>query len=567
MPYTSRLLYPKYLQFRNTINRKQNMTFLKGLLLLVFGMLFWAAIFIIFYRVLFYFKGIDVFGDFLAAKLLSMVFLTFFAILIFSNIITSLSSFFMSEELQLIIASPYDFDELYYAKIIETIVNSSWMVLLFSLPVFLSYGIIFKQSVFYYIVLLGTVVPFLMICSCIGICVALMLVTVFPAKRLKDVLFILSVFLIIGMYFFFRFLRPERLVDPDSFFTVVDYLTSLQTPTSPLLPSQWATDVLAALLFKQGAHELVFNVMLLWSTALAFVVLLNWLSGRLYFNAWSKSQDARMATITRYRLFNRFLNIVLRPFSVQIKAIIEKDIRVFFRDTSQWSQLFLLIAIIFIYLYNFSVLPLDKSPIPTRQLQNLFSFLNMGLAGFVIAAVAVRFAYPAISLEGESFWIVKSSPLGLNGLLWCKFWVNLFFLVVLAEILIVCSNIFLRVDRFMMLLSTATVFCMTFGLTSMSIGFGATYPRFRYENIAQIPTGFGGLLYMITSVLYVGTIVVLEAWPVHIVLMSRMLGRTITSMQSVQIACAFILIIVISVGAFFIPMKIGQKKLAQNEEI
>lgn len=566
LPGNLRLLYPKYIQFKNRLQYRQENAYVKAFLLFVFGILFWAAIFIIFYRVLFYFKSIDIFGNFLASKLLSMVFLTFFSILIFSNIITAISTFFLSEELQLIISSPFDLYELYFAKIFETIINSSWMVLLFSLPVFLSYGVVFKQPIIYYIALVGTVVPFLVICATIGIGMAIGLVKIFPAKRMKEVLLLLSIFLIISLYFLFRVLKPERLVDPDTFFTVVDYLTALKTPTSPFLPSQWATDVLSSFLFKKEGNETIFHMLLLWSTALSFVVILSSFFKKNFFNAWSKSQEAKKAIITRNRFFNRLLESMLLPFSLRVRAIIEKDIRSFFRDTAQWSQLFILSAIIVIYLYNFSVLPMDKSPIPTRQLQNLISFLNLGLAGFVISAVAVRFAYPAVSMEGQAFWIIKSSPLGLKGLLWCKFWVNFGFLVILAEILTVCSNFFLRVDSFMMILSTVTVFLMTFGLTSLSIGFGAIYPRFRFENAAQIPTGFGGLMYMIVSVIFVGLIVILEAWPVQIILMSRFTGKAFTYIQTAQIIFSFLGVLIISGAVLVIPMKVGLKKLAALED-
>jgi len=121
-------------------------------------------------------------------------------------------------------------------------------------------------------------------------------------------------------------------------------------------------------------------------------------------------------------------------------------------------------------------------------LQNIISFINLGLAGFVISAVAVRFAYPAVSLEGDAFWIIKSSPMGLKRFLWCKFWVNFIFLVVMSEILIIFTNYLLKVDTMMMAVSAVTIFLMTFGITSLGIGCGASYPRFKIENIAQIPT-------------------------------------------------------------------------------
>ena len=65
-----------------------------------------------------------------------------------------------------------------------------------------------------------------------------------------------------------------------------------------------------------------------------------------------------------------------------------KDIKTFLRDSTQWSQLFLLIALIVVYLYNFKVLPLDRSPLPTATLKTVVSFANLALAGFVLSAVA-----------------------------------------------------------------------------------------------------------------------------------------------------------------------------------
>jgi hypothetical protein len=70
-----------------------------------------------------------------------------------------------------------------------------------------------------------------------------------------------------------------------------------------------------------------------------------------------------------------------------IHALTVKEVKTFFRDQTQWSQLFLIAALVNIYIYNFKVLPLEKSPIQTVYLQNLLSFLNMGLASFVLIAI------------------------------------------------------------------------------------------------------------------------------------------------------------------------------------
>jgi len=562
-----RLIHPKILQFKNGLLTARRDACVKVFLLVVFGSFFWVGIFAVFYRILFYFRGIEIFGEFLALKLLSMVLLTFFSILIFSTIITTISTLFMSEELQLVIASPYNIEELYWTKLFETIVSSSWMVLLFGLPVFISYGIIFKASVVFYGALIGGLVPFVIISGAIGAGIGMSLVSLFPARRLKDALVLLTLIIVIVLYGLFRFIKPERLVDPDAFFTVVDYLTALEAPASPFLPSQWLTDVLTFYLFQREESGLFFHAGLLWSSAAALAILVGWFFSRIYAESWSKSQEANATKLTRQGFFYRLLDAILPLFPLKVQATLEKDVKSFFRDTAQWSQLFVLLAIIVIYLYNFSVLPLDKSPIPTWQLQNIIAFLNLGLAGFVIAAVAVRFAYPAVSLEGESFWIIRSSPAGLSGMLWCKFWVNFIFLFSIAVVLIICSNVLLRVGAFMMALSTATVFLMTFGLTSLGVGMGAINPRFRHENVAQIATGFGGLSYMITAVLFVGAIVVLEAWPVHTIVMAQLSGKALDDKQLIAISLSFAAVGALAVAAFFIPMRLGRRALERREII
>ena len=115
--------------------------------------------------------------------------------------------------------------------------------------------------------------------------------------------------------------------------------------------------------------------------------------------------------------------------------------------------------------------------------------VNLGLAGFVLAAIAVRFAFPAVSMEGEAFWIIRTSTLSLKKFLINKFWMSLIPLVVVAEILIVMTNYLLKVTLFMMVLSSITILFMTFGITSLGIGMGAIYPRFKHTSSAEIPTG------------------------------------------------------------------------------
>ena len=106
---------------------------------------------------------------------------------------------------------------------------------------------------------------------------------------------------------------------------------------------------------------------------------------------------------------------------------------------------------------------------------------------------------------------------------------------------------------------------MVFGIVSLGIGLGALYPNFKYQNIAQVSTSFGGVLYMIVSSLFIATIIVLEAWPVYILFMSDLRGNAVTMFQWFFIVVSFLTVFVINAVAIFIPMKIGLKALQKYE--
>ena len=217
----------------------------------------------------------------------------------------------------------------------------------------------------------------------------------------------------------------------------------------------------------------------------------------------------------------------------------------------------------FINVYNFKVLPLEKSPIKTVYLQNLFSFLNMGLAMFVLTAISARFAYPAVSLEREAFWLVKSSPLSLKAFLWIKFFIYYFPLLILTEALIIATNILLSVTAFMMALSTITVFFLVPGIVAMGIGFGAAYPDFKAENPTQTVTSFGGLVFMIVCACYIGLVILIEAGPVYHLFMAEIRGNVLSPAAWLWIIGSFGAVLVFSLLAILLPMRFGENRLSK----
>ena len=558
------LLWPKAKSIGNRLKHRRTSDLIRPVVMVILAVLFWVVIFAVFYKVLVYFKSIEILGEVLVAKLLAVVFLTFFLMLTVSNIITSLSTYFLSEDTRLILSVPVSTEKVYLSKYLITLGHSSWMVLLFGIPVFMAYGAVYGAPIIYYLWAVVILLVFLLIPGGIGVMISILLVNLVPAKRARGALVVLFILFLAALYLFFRFLQPEKLVNPERFLELVDYLTMLRLPTSPFLPSHWATRSLFPLL-KGRFDDSMFYFLLLLSTGLMSVLAGSWISRLLYYRGWSRSYESRGDKVRRVPLLEGLLDFIMRPFHESTKVMVIKDVKIFLRDTRQWSQLILLFALVVVYLFNFKALPLNKVPGISFYLENVISFLNVGLAGFVLSAVAVRFIYPAISLEGRSFWIMMSSPIELKRLIWSKFWTSLVPLLLLAEVLIILSNIFLHVTQFMMIISTASIFLITIAIVSMGIGIGAVYPRFRVEDVAQIYSGFGGLIYMIICVIFIGLVILLEAWPTYVIFMARIGHRSLSLFQWIEVVFCFCLTTLIILTATFLPIKIGLKRLSRIE--
>ncbi len=241
-----------------------------------------------------------------------------------------------------------------------------------------------------------------------------------------------------------RYIRPERLMRVESLPDITGFFATLQSPVTPLLPSFWAGETLFATL--QGGRDFL-HLAALWTTAGSMMLLLRAAHERWHFGGYSNAQEARKARFTKLHSVDRVA--ALLPLSTVQRQLLVKDAKVFFRDVSQWSQLLLLVALMLVYLYNFRVLDLDRIPFVSGVIKNVYAFVNLGMAGLVMATVAVRFVFPGVSSEGAAFWIVRTAPVSLRDFLWSKFWIGLVPVLVLTEALTVAGNHLLGVDPFL----------------------------------------------------------------------------------------------------------------------
>ena len=551
--------------FRGIRNRQRNAgrgDLLRALLFASVALLFALFVFAGFYRVLLYIGQFDEFTAPLTHRVLDTVSSFVLTVLLASTIVTALATQYLSDDLSLLVSSPVPLPALYGARLILTLLQSSWMVVLFSVPVYAAFAATALSPSLFLAAFALALPPLVLIATCIGTMVTSVLMAAFPARRVKEMLLLLSALFVVLLVFLIRVQQPEKLLNPRSIYDVTEFFSSFSTPSSPFLPSAWTTSVLVA--GRNGEALPAMPLLLLWSTSAALVVIGCWMARWLYGIGYSRAQESRPARLSSLPLVDRILETVSRPFEPRFRSLLLKDLRTFLRDTTQWSQLLLLVALVVVYLYNFSVLPANFT-FATFYLQNLFSFLNLGLAGFVLAAVAVRFVFTSVSSEGRAFWILRSSPLTMEKLLWSKFWTALPPLLLLSQVLTIVSNQFLGATLFMTVLSSITILFVTFGIVGLGVGMGAAFPKFKFENVTQIAGSSGGLLYMIAASSFIAAVLFLESIPVYLILSADVRGVPLTSRALAASILSLGLVLVLNLFTVALPMRWGRRKLDAME--
>ncbi len=558
---------PQWWTFKNRLLRSGRPAYIKTLFMLFLGGGFWAAALHYLTIVLTRLQGIE--GDVgivIALKGLSLLLMLVFFLLIFSSMLSGINNFYLSSDLPVVLSSPVSWENIYLSKWLETAAKSSWMILVAVFPVFIALGLVLKTPGSYYIVLLPVLTVFVLVPVGIGIMISIILMALVPAKRARNIFVFLGLLITALLFLLFRFLKPERFANPEWFANLTIFLSEMKLPVSVFLPSMWATESLMPF-FSTGRGTAFFYMSLLLVTAGAFIVFGNWLFRAFFYSGMIKAQHSSSPLAGTYKEGAIGLGLSLWLFFAKgyRKALFEKDIVTFFRNVRQSSQLLLLFAIIIIYLFSIKALPLEWGTYLSLQLKYIISFLNIGIVAFVITAVAARIVLPSVENEGRAFWIIRVSPVSMRGFLWSKFMMAFVPLLLLAQMLIVISNLLLGVKIWFVLLGAGTCLVRVASVTALAIGIGAYDARFSPAETDREQTGFQGTAFMLLAFAVIIMTIMLEIVPTLSMFMKEVSASVLTFRGWAIIGTLFFAVLVLNSFVIWVAMRMGEKKLAALE--
>ena len=530
----------------------------------VMGLLFWVFLFGLFGVLVTEAYAVEVFGPILTRRLLEMLLIGLFTLLSFSNIVSAVSTFYLSEDLELVLSLPMRRDTFFFARFFDTMLQSSWMVVFFGLPVFTAYGYAYGAGVDYALAVVLCAPGFVMIPAGGGVVVASLLVRAIPAKRVREGLVLVGILALIAIVVLLRMLRPERLMDASNFESLAAYAAELQAPVPLLFPPRWVVEVLEDTLRGRGLPWLY--VGLLMTGGVAMMAVARWVTAAVYDEGRSRAQAARSARLAKAGWLDLLLSAWTRPLPPVARAIVVKDVKSFVRDPSQWSQVFLVGAIVIIALVSAAAMPTDFMRGPYGvYMREALAFGSMALVGFIMASVATRFQFTAISLEGRAFWVVRTGPITARQLLWAKVWPSLVPMVVVGEVLAIATTSILGAGPFIVGLAGFTAFFLALGISGLAVGVGAVYPDFKADNAARVAASPAAMVFMVSALVLVFTVAGVELLPVGLWMVSRFQERPLTPVEWAGVVLPLSAVVGICLASLVGPIRWGARKLWERE--
>ncbi|MBX7137782.1 MAG: hypothetical protein K1X83_07340 [Oligoflexia bacterium] len=495
---------------------------------------------------------------------LALLFLLLLVMLMLSNAVGVLAALYHGRDLDLLIASPISKLTLFAGKFTDVLFGSTWMAIVFAMPAIVAFGQSYDVGWTYYVLAIGTMLPYFVIPCALSVILITILCRFFPAHRTREMLLIMVLLLVMTAYMAFRAAQPDssKLSDINELLRLINVLS---IPQADWIPSFWLASVLGEHLDPSGRPAFLYLV-LLYSTALGLTAVAFLTIRALHTEAYARSRDTRSTLRLQSKAAHRRFRALTPFLDSQYRALIGKELKNFSRDITQTIQLMLLLGLCMIYLYNFRLLHAVKDLPNTTKIywQAFLVFTNVGMGAFVITAVSSRFVFPSISLEGQTFWLLQTSPVKIYDILRAKFWCWYVPVAGMSSIIFASGALAIDAPLKIVIVNAVASWVICYGIVGMAVGLGAVFSNFEWENASQLAASFGSLIFMVTS----SIVICLSLIPVGILIFLRTIrnfGYTLsTSQWYISVTMAALLLVWLNHYAARWALRAGENALRQR---
>ena len=489
-------------------------------LVLLLSVVFWGSLYGLFNEAF-------AFLDSLHAEVIPLLFNAFFfalmVMLVFSTGILIYSGMYCSPEARLLLTLPAREEAILAHKFQEAVWFSSWGFILLGSPMLVAYGVVRHAPWTYFALLLPFMVAFALIPATIGGICCMAMVAWLPRLRFHALTVGLIAACLAGLWLAWSAVSSAR-ADSMSAAWFKETFDRLAITEQKLSPSWWLSSGLIETARSGSTRQESWGAFaegmkffaLLVANGMLLQLVAGWLARRCY--RLGVSQLAVEVPARRRRPLGWFDQMLVATGSAAgrpLRLLVVKDLRIFRRDISQWSQFAIFFGLLGIYFFNL------RSFNYNHAYASMIGFLNLAVVGLILSTFTTRFVFPMISLEGRRFWILGLLPVHRDQIVWSKFLFSFLGGLLPCCGLVLLSDMMLGLGRGAIVVHEFCCAVLCMGLSGIAVGIGARMPDLREVSPAKISSGFGGTLCLVLSSLFIMVVVVVAALPTHLYFLGR----------------------------------------------
>jgi ABC-2 type transport system permease protein len=484
-------------------------------------------------------------------------------LLILTSFGNLLASLYLSGDMDMLLVAPVPMRSVFVVKFFSGLVIPYIVLFVLLGPALLGFGQGLGYGWAYYLMVVVVLALFPLLPVGVGALLVMAVVRVIPARRAREIVGLISGLIGAAWWILSQFSReiaPRMATD-----TTLDNLRRLNVP---VLPSAWAGHALLAAGQGEWLTLLVYGGLYV---ALSIGVFMGCvlLTERLYYAGWSNmavqggrvrrrtTNDKRqtLASGAPQSFVHRLSSIVLPP---QSAAIFAKDLRLFPRDLRNVQQLIFPIVLAIVWTYQL----IRNSAAAGGQAQfqqGWGSFASVGISFFICLSLSNVMAGTGISREGRSFWLLKIAPVSAWQILIGKLTLAYLPFLVVGTVFVAGLSLLQGNSATDFVRSLLLVWLVGLGTTSITLGMGAAFPKFNWENPNQQSTVRAGCL---APVLYAAYTVLAAAAALGLPLLGALLLPAWTTLLSVA---GWVIVVALTAGVTWGMLSFGAARLEQVE--
>jgi ABC-2 type transport system permease protein len=498
----------------------------------------------------------------IVAGLFDLLFFTLGSMLVFSTGIILYASLFTAPEARFLLTSPARADHIFATKFQGAVAFSSWAFVVLGVPIFLAYGITAGVPWFFYPLLPAYLLGYVLLPGSISALLGMLLVRFMPRNKKQFVTILILALLALGGVWLVRIgyaARHTLVTDGRELDELVGQFDLIR---SGVAPSHWMTrGVMAAA--RGDVVEALIPLALVWSNGLVVYLIAAWTAKRLYRTAFDRhAGGGRGKKIFRTNVLDRVMNGLVFYLDRPTRLLVVKDFRTFRRDPTQWALLILFGTLMLLGATNFRQYYKNDLAIMDKY---ALSLMNLCGTAVLLCAGLSRFIYPLISLEGRKFWILGLMPVSRDQILRGKFVFAATGSLIIAETLILASDVLIGLPWQGIALHAAAVAVIALGLSAINVGLGAYLPNFKETDPSKIVVGFGGTVNMVVGLGYLVCVTGLMVVPFHVTQLAEGIRNVSDAPTNPWVFAGITVALALGAAAVVIPLRTGARSLRAIE--